>query len=154
MESLRLRGEIELVLYDSSGRVKRRVKLGNLVVNVGKAKVAGLINGVVSGPFTYVAIGDGSATSPGTCTSPSATDTALGHEVMRVSATVGRTTTSVTNDTATWDATFTFTASYSICEAGIFDASTGGTMLARQTFPVLNVVSGDRLTISWRLQVS
>jgi hypothetical protein len=139
--------------YDVLGRLVRRLIVPNLITNVGLAQVAGLINGVVTTPFKYVAVGDGSATSPGTCASPATTDTALGHEVARVLATVGRTTTSVTNDTATFDATFNFTASYSLCEAGIFDASTGGNMLSRVTFPVLNVVSGDTLVISWRIQV-
>ncbi|MCD6583644.1 MAG: hypothetical protein J7K71_03045 [Candidatus Omnitrophica bacterium] len=101
----------------------------------------------MSGAFTYVAIGTGT-------TSPSASDTVLGNEVSRVSATVGRTTTSVTNDTATFDATFSFSSSYAITEAGIFNASSGGTMLARQTFSAINVASGDTLKISWKVQVS
>jgi len=151
---LKLIGELELILRDREGRVKDYRKVMNLITNVGKAQVAGLINGVVTTPFKYIAIGDGSSTSPGTCTSPSATDTALGHEVSRASATVGRATTNVTNDTATLSATFNFTASYSLCEAGIFDASSGGNMLARQTFAVLNVASGDSLTINWKVVVS
>jgi hypothetical protein len=144
---------VEMRLYDVLGRLVDVRILPNLITNVGLAQVAGLINGVVTTPFKYVAVGDGSATSPGTCTAPSPTDTALGREVMRVQATVGRTTTSVTNDTATLDATFNFTSSYALCEAGIFDAPTGGNMLSRLTFPVLNVVSGDTLEIKWRIRV-
>jgi len=150
---LKLSGEVELTLVDKQGRVKKHVKLSNLVVNVGKAQVAGLINGIVTTPFKYIAIGVGSASSPGTCTAPSPADTALGHEVARVQAMVGRTTTNTTNDTATWSATFSFTSSYSICEAGIFDASSGGNMLARQTFPVVNVMPGDTLTVNWKVVV-
>ena len=146
-DRLTLRGEIEIWVYDKSGRLKDHRRIKNLIVNAGKAQVAGLINGSVSGAFTYVAIGTGT-------TAPSASDTALENEVMRVSATVGRTTTSVTNDTATWDATFNITASYAITEAGIFNASSGGTMLARQTFSALNLSSGDTLKISWKIQVS
>jgi hypothetical protein len=152
MDGLGLVGEVEILVLDRFGRVKRRLVLKNLITNVGYAQVAGLINGVVTTPFKYVAVGDGSSTSPGSCTAPSATDTALGHEVSRVSATTGRTTTSVTNDTATWSATFNFTASYSLCEAGIFDASSGGNMLSRVTYSVVNVASGDSLVISWKVQ--
>jgi len=151
---LRLVGEIEIILRDKEGRIKEYRKLRNLIVNVGKAQVAGLINGVVTTPFKYIAIGEGSATSPGTCAPPSATDTALGREVARALATVGRTTTNVTNDTATWSATFSFDTPRSICEAGIFDSSSGGNMLARQTFAVINVASGDSLTINWKVVVS
>lgn len=153
MEGIRLVGEVEILLYDRFGKLKRRLVLKNLITNVGYAQVAGLINGVVTTPFKYVAVGDGSSTSPGSCTAPSATDTALGREVARVPATTGRTTTSVTNDTATWSATFNFTASYSLCEAGIFDASSGGNMLSRVTYAVVNVASGDSLVINWKVQV-
>jgi len=152
MEGIGLIGEVEIYVFDKEGRLKKRIVLKNLITNVGYAQVAGLINGVVTTPFKYVAVGDGSSTSPGSCAAPSASDTALGHEVSRVSATVGRTTTTVTNDTATWSATFNFTASYSLCEAGIFDASTGGNMLSRVTYSVVNVVSGDTLVINWKIQ--
>jgi len=154
LETIKLNGEIYMVLKDKDGKVKDIRNIKNLVVNVGKAQVAGLINGVVTTAFKYIAIGDGSSSSPGSCTSPSASDTALGHEVTRASATTGRTTTNVSNDTATWSATFNFTSSYSLCEAGIFDASSSGNLLARQTFSVLNVASGDALTINWKLTVS
>ncbi len=144
--SFRLKGEVEVLVYDRDGRLKDRRLVGNLVVDVGKAQVAGLINGVVTTPFKYIAIGTGTA-------SPSASDTALGNEVARASATTGRTTTSVSNDTATWSASFSFTSSYAITESGIFDASSGGNMLARQTFSAVNVSSGDSLTVNWKVQV-
>ena len=137
-DKISLRGEIEFWVYDRHGNLKEHRIIKNLIVNAGKAQVAGLINGSVSGVFKYVAIGTGTS-------SPSAGDTALENEVARVTATVGRTTTSVTNDTATFDA---------ITEAGIFNASSGGTMLARQTFSAINVASGDTLKISWKVQVS
>jgi len=146
-EEIRLQGEIEIIHKDKDGNIKQIIKVKNLVVSAGKAQVAGLINGATTGAFTYVAVGTGT-------TAPSSSDTALGTEVARVSATVGRTTTNVTNDTATWSATFNFTSSYAITEAGIFNASSGGTMLARQTFSAINVVSGDSLTINWKLTVS
>jgi hypothetical protein len=152
MEGIKLVGEVEILVLDRFGKLKRRLVIKNLITNVGYAQVAGLINGVVTTPFKYVAVGTGSSTSPGTCTAPSATDTALGYEVARVLATTGRTTTSVTNDTATWSATFNFTASYSLCEAGIFDASTGGNMLSRVTYTVINVAPGDSLVINWKVQ--
>jgi hypothetical protein len=152
VDGLGLVGEVEILILDRYGRLKKRLVIKNLITNVGYAQVAGLINGVVTTPFKYVAVGDGSSSSPGSCTAPSATDTALGHEVSRVLATTGRTTTSVTNDTATWSATFNFTASYSLCEAGIFDASSGGNMLSRVTYSVINVASGDSLVISWKVQ--
>jgi len=144
-EMIKIYGVVE-ILHFRDGKLINKIVANNLLTDVGLAQMAGLINGVVTTPFTYVAVGTGT-------TAPSATDTALVSEVMRVSATVSRTTTSVSNDTATWSATFNFTASYALSEAGIFDASTGGNMLSRVTYPTLNVVSGDSLIINWKVQM-
>jgi len=147
-ETLKLRGEIEFILKDSEGRIKEVRKLKNLIVNAGKSEVAGLIIGDTGATaFGYVAIGTGT-------TAPSASDTALENETHRTSATTSLTTTNVTNDTAQLQATFNFTGSYAITECGIFNASSGGDMLARQTFDVLNVANGDNLTMTWKITVS
>ncbi|RLG61381.1 hypothetical protein DRN86_00090 [Candidatus Geothermarchaeota archaeon] len=152
-ENLGLWGILEIRVYDRKGKLKAYIKKKNLIVNVGKAKVAGLINGVVSGPFTYVAIGTGDPSNPGTCTAPSPDDTALQNEVARAQATTSRTTTNVSNDTAVWDVEFTATASWAVCEAGIFDSQSGGTMLARQTFSTINLASGDKIAITWKVVI-
>lgn len=151
---IKLKGQVEIKVIDRQGRVILRRILPNVITNVGKAQVAGLINGVVTTPFQYIAIGDGDANNPGSCSSESATDTALGHEVARTQATVSRTTTNVTNDTAQWDATFTASATWNICESGIFDASSGGNMLARKTFNAVTLYAGDQLAITWKVTVS
>ena len=152
--TIRLKGVVTIEVRDKYGRTIIKRVLPNVITNVGKAQVAGLINGVVTTPFKYIAIGDGSATNPGSCTTESATDTALGHEVARTQASVSRTTTNVTNDTAVWEATFTASATWQICESGIFDASSGGNMLARKTFSTVTLYSGDQLYIQWKVTVS
>lgn len=38
-----------------------------------------------------------------------------------------------------------------ITEAGVFTASSGGTMLARQVFAVINKDSDDSLEITWEI---
>jgi len=152
-DRFRLRGEIELILRNKRGEVKRRVKLKNVITNVGKAQVAGLINGVVTSPFRYVAIGTGT-------TAPSASDTALETEIARKAGSTSRATTNVSNDTAVVEATFSsadgLTGSSNVAEAGLFDATSGGNMLARQTFSAIpvNWDGGDTLTIRWRIVVS
>jgi len=158
---LRLKGRLEIYVLDKHGRVKDKRIIDNLIVNVGKAQVAGLIGGLVTSPFTYVAIGDGSATYPGQCVSPSATDTALGHEIFRKTAdSITQETTTVTNDTVVWDTIFSsadgLTGTNYICEAGLFDNYSGGNMLARQTFTTATVDwdAGDQLRIVWKIQVS
>jgi len=150
-ETIGLRGELEIVLFDKYGNVKDRRHLKNLIVNVGKAQVAGLINGSATGTFQYIAIGTGT-------TAPAATDTALQNETHRALAdTIDRVTTSVTNDTARLSKLFSgYSGSESITESGVFNASTGGIMLNRQTFAAVNVNwgAGDNVLFTWKIQVS
>ena len=146
-ESLGLKGEIEFLVIDKEGNIRERRVVRNVITNDGKASVAGLILADVSEtPYDYVAIGTGT-------TSASASDTALEAETHRVAGTGSRVTTSTTNDTAQLQATFNFSASYSITESGVFNASSGGTMLCRQTFSAINVNDGDSLQITWKIQV-
>ena len=141
------RVKIESRIYHiRNGRIIATRK-GTTFVNSGKSAVAGLINGVVTNYFEYIAIGTSS-------TAESASQTALGSETHRASATTSRITTNVSDDTAQWVHTFSFTDSYSICESGIFDSSSGGTMLARAVFSTLNVESGDKLQVTWKAVVS
>jgi len=153
IETLKLKGSFVLEVLGKEGVVKERREVKNVITDVGKAQVAGLINGVVTTPFKYIAIGSGT-------TSPTASDTALEAEVKRKLATVDRVTTNVTNDTAYLEATFSsadgLSGSMSITESGVFDADTGGNMLCRQTFSAVNVNwdAGDQLTIKWKIVVS
>ena len=132
-----------------------KMVLSNLVVNAGMAGVASRING--SGgeaAFTYIGVGIGT-------TGAAATDTALETErdesgasnTNHKSATASRVTTDVTNDTAQLVVTFNFTATLAITESGVFNASPAGTMLARQVFSAVNVVSGDSLQVTWKFDV-
>jgi len=95
--------------------------------------------------FDYIAIGTDS-------TAPSSSDTALGNEVMREQGTYSHTTgTKEFSVTATFD----FTASYTIWESGLFNASTGGTLLCRGVLDSgIAVESGDSLQVTWTISFS
>jgi len=84
-----------------------------------------------------VAIGTGTPSESG-----------LGAEVARVLATVNA------PSYAYWYAEITATASWSVKEAGIFDSSSGGTMLAYQSFSALQVSSGDTVQITWTFSLT
>jgi len=152
IEKIRLKGEIVLRKIDRKGRVIEERRIRNLIVNVGKAQIAGLINGIVTSPFKYVAIGTGT-------TAESSSDTGLEAEIARKQATVSRKTTNVTNDTSVWEVTFSsedgLSGTSSVTEAGIFDSSTGGNMLSRKTFSAVNLDwdAGDSLQITWEITV-
>jgi len=121
----------------------------NTVTTKGKQIAAQQLGGTTTAPVTAIAIGIGSPSS-----------TALGSEIttnggQRGAATVSNTTTSTTGDTEQWIKTFTFTGSFAITEEGLFDNNaSGGNMLASQTFSTVNVISGDSLQITHKVQFS
>ena len=129
----------------------------NLVVTTGKAAAASRINGS-GGEAAFTAIGQGIGV-----TAPVAGNTALEtertaaggatavHALNTAAVTVSRVTTTVTNDTAQLVGTITEAATLAITESGVFNADTAGTMLCRQTFSAVNVISGDSLQFTWRI---
>jgi hypothetical protein len=135
-----------------AGRVLASFSVPNLVTDAGKAGVASRINGSgAEAQFAHIAIGTGT-------TAAAAGDTALQTEIStgggaRAACTTSRVTTDVTNDTAQCVVTFTFTATFAVTEAGYFNAASAGTLLARQVFAAVNVVSGDSLSTTYKVDV-
>jgi hypothetical protein len=124
----------------------------NLVTNAGFAGSAGRLNGSgAPAAFTYIAVGTGVSAA-------AVTDTTLGTEtatsgLSRANSTVSLVTTSVTNDTAQLTNTFTVTGTVAVTESGVLNASSSGTLLCRQVFSAINVVNGDSLAITWKVQM-
>lgn len=146
-ETLGITGHVTIE-HIRDGKVIDKREGPNLVVDTGLAEAAALLLTDASGTdFDYIAIGSGS-------TSPVAGDTALETEVERQSATGTQITTSVTDDTAQLQTTFSFTGTETLNETGIFNAASTGTLFARQTFSTVNVESGDDLQITWQIQFS
>jgi hypothetical protein len=128
------------------------LRLHNTITNVGHAAANGrMSNQGGYSAFVNLAIGTGSQGTP-------ATSTALATEITtnggaRGAATASQVTTSVSNDTTQLVKTWTFTGSFAVTEEGIFDnASSGGSMLAYQTFSAINVVSTDTLQVTHKYQ--
>ena len=97
----------------------------------GKAEVAGLMGNTGSPTaFTYLANGSGSTAFVKTQTALVTENTANGSA--RHVATVSRTTTTDTNDTLSLVYQWTATGAVTIKEAGVFNASSAGDMLARK----------------------
>lgn len=153
-EKVGMKGWIVIKHFDRDGNLVQERVTDNIVTNVGKAEVVGLFVSDVTGvtKFDYIAIGTGTG-------APSATDTQLGSEIttgggQRANATGSRVTTTTTNDTAQFVVTFNFTSSFAVTESGVFNASSGGTMLCRQTFSAINVSNGDSLQVTWKVQAT
>lgn len=157
MKELLLQGKVtgsfRITVRDQWGRFKAIRQIKNLVVSAGKAGVASRINGSgAEAAFTYLAVGTGT-------TAAAAGDTTLEAEIVdsglaRAAATCTRVTTSVTNDTAQLDKTFSVTGTKAVTEAGALNAASTGTLLGRQVFSAVNVVNGDSLQITYKFQVS
>ncbi len=148
---IRNKHNVTIEQFRSGKRILKRT-YHNVVTNAGKAVDAGLFNGVLTTTFTRIALGVGTAAA-------TTGDTALGSEITtsggaRNTATATRVSTAVSNDTAQLVQTWAFTGSFAVTESGIFDSATAGDMATRQTFSAVNVVSGDSLQVTWKVQKS
>lgn len=120
---------------------------GAIVVNSGKDIITNRIKGLGTEP-NYVAVGTGT-------TAEAASQTALVTEVeTRVAGASSRQTTTTANDTYQVVGTVSVTGTRAFTESGLFDASTGGNMLCRALFAAINLVSGDSISITWKIQLT
>jgi hypothetical protein len=137
-DNLKMKGRLQVSL---NGEVVRDID--NLVVTAGKAYVADRMKNN-SSTMSHMAVGSGT-------TAAAAGNTALGTELGRVSLT----STTVSSNVVTYVATFAAgTGTGAVTEAGILTASSGGTMLCRTVFSVVNKGSADSMTITWTVTVS
>lgn len=135
---LSLRGDVSIKLNDEIVLEKK-----NLIVQVGKNYLANAITANTTSPFTYMAVGTG--TTPATTS-----DTTLTTELARLAFTSQSVTTNVVTLVTTYAAG---TGTGAITEAGIFNASSGGTLLSHVVFSAINKGSVDSLTITWTITV-
>jgi hypothetical protein len=124
----------------------------NLIVTTGKAGISGLIIQTgTTAPFSYLAIGEGTAGA-------ASSDVALETEIStgggeRALAALTQVTTDVTNDTSQLVKTFAFNQAFTVTEAGVFNAASSGTMLCRQTFVGITIAPTDTLEVTYKLDV-
>lgn len=137
-------GELEIVLRGPDGNIKQIRKAKNLVVAAGKTYIASRVTGTASNIMSHMAIGTATST-------PTSADTQLGTEAGRVSLASGSNTSNAVTYTATFPAG---TGTGAITEAAVLNASSGGTMLCRTTFPVVNKAAGDSIAVTWTVTIS
>lgn len=143
-DTLKMKGELEIVVRDENGNIKEVKHAKNLVVSVGKTYIASRIVGTSSNIMSYMAIGTGTST-------PTASDTQLGTEAGRVVLSSSSNSANAITYTATFPAG---TGTGAITEAAILNAGTSGTMLCRTTFPVVNKAAGDSIAVTWVVTIS
>ncbi len=149
-ESFDFRGSVHVQLIGSDGKVKQEHTKHNLIVTVGKSYLATwLAAATQSGEFmSYMGLGTGT-------TSPAAGNTTLETEFS--GGGYSRQQGTLTASSNVWQNVCTFSpgnGTGAITEAGLFSASTSGTMFARQTFSAYNKAAGDTLIITWTVTLS
>jgi hypothetical protein len=149
-EQIHLKGSVNVKLIGPDGVVKQEHTNDNLVVTVGKSYLATwLAAASQAGQFMpYVGLGT-------LQTGPASGDTALGAE--SVVGGYSRVSGTLTTASNVWTNTATFNpgnGTDAIKEAGLFSASTSGTMFAHQTFNVYNKAAGDTMIIVWSVTFS
>ncbi len=142
-----VKGMVKVTKTNEFGQITQEFEVPNLVVTSGKIYIAGKMIATDSNvpvAMSHMGIGTGTA-------SPVAEDTGLGTQTGRVLLSGNL----QENNSITYTATFPAgTGTGAITEAGIFNASTGGTMLCRTVFPVVTKQAGDTIAVTWKVTVS
>jgi hypothetical protein len=121
--------------------------VATLVVNTGRAIFTNRLKAGGTEP-SFVAVGTGVTTA-------ALADTVIQTEVeTRVAGTSTQQTTSTTNDTYQVIGTQSITATRALANAGLLDAVTSGNLFTHGDFAVINLVSGDSLQQTWKVQVT
>ena len=171
-DGMKITGHITLVATDPNGNIKAYRQTDNIVVNRGADCVTRLLFGGAAGtgrglgtgtgscvgglnaPWTIIGIGTGTTTE-------AATDVGLqteltsgglqraGGAVSYVNATTGTSQATITNQ-------FSSTTTAAVTESGLFNSTTvsGSGMFAHKVFSAINLVSGDKLTVTWTVNTS
>jgi hypothetical protein len=142
-ETVKATGALQIKLYGPDGTLKQEQNVKNLVVTSGKGFIA---SRMVSTPtaMSHMAIGSGTV-------DPAVGDTTLGTELGRVTLTSSAAVAAVVTYIASFGAGV---GTGAVTEAGIFNASSAGTMLCRTEFAVVNKGADDSLSITWTVTVS
>jgi hypothetical protein len=142
-EMIKASGRLNIQVIGPDGMIKDEQTVDNLVVSVGLNFIASRIRDASATVMSHMAVGSGTA--------PAASgNTALGTELGRVALT----STTATNNAVAFVATFgAGVGTGAVTEAGLFNASTAGTMLCRTVFGVVNKEAADTMSITWTVTI-
>lgn len=141
-DDVRSSGQVCVEHFGAGGELKKRLDLPNLVVDSGLAWIAARLTGSPA-VMSHMAMGSNG-------TAPQNWHTALYSQTGRVALTA-----STSGKTTTYTATFgPGVATGTVSELGIFNASTGGTMLARVVFTPQQKGSEDTIKVTWAVTQS
>lgn len=141
-----------VVTVNREGQEVYRHEDHNLITNAGKDFISAQLGSTSpsSNGANYIALTTNSA-------APAATDTTLTGEISSGGLQRQQGTYAHTNGQNTYTISKTFTANgthTNVQKAGLFTASSGGTMMAENTFSPVSLAANDQLTITWTITLS
>jgi hypothetical protein len=144
-DNLKLRGDVAIVLKDKNGNVKESREIHNLVVTAGLTFICSRMAGVSDGVMSHMALG-----SSTTAAAAGQTDlvSILGSREALDSSTASSNTIVYVSSFEAGEGTGAVT------EAGVFNASTAGTMLCRTVFAVVNKQADDTMSVTWTITLT
>ena len=144
IDGLKAKGTLDIIVRGPDGSIKDEKKVENLIVDTGLDYIASRMSGTSENVMSHMAVGTGS-------TAAAAGDTTLGTELDRNALTSTTVTDNAIAYVCSWSAG---DGTGSLTEAGIFNASSGGTMLCRTVFGTVTKAADDSMTITWTITVS
>ena len=144
-DDLKLRGDVAIVLKDKDGNVKDSREIHNLVVSAGLEFICSRMAGTSAGLMSHMALGSGT-----TAAAAGQTDlvSILGSREALDSSTASANTITYVSSFEAGEGTG------SVTEAGIFNASSGSTMLCRTVFPVVSKQADDTMSVTWTITLT
>ena len=144
-DNLKLRGDVALVLKDKNGNIKESREINNLVVTAGLTFICARMAAASANVMSHMALG-------------SSTTAAAAGQTDLVSILGSRE--ALDSSTASANA-ITYVSSFeagegtgAVTEAGIFNASSGSTMLCRTVFAVVNKQADDTMSVTWTITLT
>ena len=147
-ENLKLSGQLNIVLKDKAGNIKDEREVKNLVVNKGLEYIASRMKDASKSVMSHMGLGSGT-----TAAAASQTDlvTLLGSREALDSTTISGSN----NEKVVYVSSFEAgDATGAVTEAGIFNAASGGDMLCRTVFSVVNKAADDTMSITLTITLS
>lgn len=145
---MKLKGKWYISLYGPKGELKDYREGNNVITDDGTSFLAAFLTSAAAAASTftmnYIAVGTNS-------TAEASTDSSLGGELARVAATISNVTGSIYRMTASF---LSGTGTGAITEYGVFDSSSAGTMLSRDTEDVVNKGANDDLIVVTDITIS
>ena len=144
IDGLKAKGTLDIIVRGPDGNIRDEKKVENLIVDTGLDYIASRMTGTSENVMSHMAVGTGSTAAAGG-------DSALGTELDRNALTSTTVTSNAIAYVCSWAAG---DGTGSLTEAGLFNASSSGTMLCRTVFGTVTKGASDSMTITWTITVS